>query len=182
MWISESSEESQSHVFPWYAVRVRTKSELLVHQVLQGKGFETLVPTYKVRRVWSDRVKNVDMPLYPGYVFCRFEFERRLPVLQSVGVVDVINDGRKGLPIPEPEMEAIRKIVESKMRTSPWPFLQVGQRVEVYRGPLTGVEGILLAQKKNFRLVVSVPLLQRSVNVEIEGDWVRPVSSAVRAA
>lgn len=159
----------------WYAVRVRSNCEFLANQILENKGFETFLPTYNSRRIWSDRVKNLSLPLYPGYVFCRLEFERRLPVLQSPGVVDIVNDGRRGLSIPEEELAAIRKIVDSKLKVTPWPFLQVGQRVEVHRGPLQGVEGILLAQKKNFRLVVSVSLLQRSVNVEIEGDWVRPV-------
>lgn len=163
----------------WYAVRVRSKCEFLANQILENKGFETFLPTYASRRIWSDRVKNLSLPLYPGYVFCRFEFEQRLPILQSQGVVEVVNDGRRGLSIPENELTAVRKIVESDLKVAPWPFLQIGQRVEVHRGPLQGVEGILLAQKKNYRLVVSVTLLQRSVNVEIEGDWVRPVNSPV---
>lgn len=161
----------------WYAVRVRSNREFLANQILENKGFETFLPTYNSRRIWSDRVKNLSLPLYPGYVFCRFEFEQRLPILQTHGVVDVVNDGRRGLSIPENELAAVRKIVESHLKVAPWPFLQVGQRVEVHRGPLQGVEGILLAQKKNYRLVVSVTLLQRSVNVEIEGDWVRPIRS-----
>jgi transcription antitermination factor NusG len=161
----------------WYAVRVRSKCEFLANQILENKGFETFLPTYTSKRIWSDRVKHLSLPLYPGYVFCRFEFEHRLPVLQSHGVVDVVNDGRRGLSIPEHELSAVRRIVESDLKVAPWPFLQVGQHVEVHRGPLQGVEGILLAQKKNYRLVVSITLLQRSVNVEIEGDWVRPVNS-----
>lgn len=160
----------------WYAVRVRSKSEHLVNHVLETKGFDTFLPTYDSKRIWSDRVKLLQLPLYPGYVFCRFEFEKRLPILQSLGVVDIVGDGKRGLSIPESELAAIRRIVDSKLKVSPWPFLRVGQRVEVHRGPLQGVEGILLAHKKNYRLVVSVTLLQRSVNVEIEGDWVRPIS------
>lgn len=160
---------------PWYAVRVRTRSELLADQILRGKGYETFLPTYQTRRIWSDRVKQLELPLYPGYVFCRFEFEHRLPILQSVGVMDVVNDGRKGLAIPEDEILAVRRIMESRLKVGPFPFLHAGQTVEIHKGPLQGIEGILVVQKKNFRLVVSIPLLQRSVNVEIEGDWVRPV-------
>jgi len=166
-------------MLPWYAVRVRTRSEVLVDRILKGKGFESYVPTYRARRIWSDRVRTVDSPLYPGYVFCRFEFERRLPILQSIGVLEVVNDGRKGLPIPEQEVQAIRTILKSQLEVSPWPYLRVGEKVEIHRGPLRGIEGILLSQKKNFRLVVSIPLLQRSVRVEIEGDWVRPLHSTI---
>jgi transcription antitermination factor NusG len=166
---------------PWYAVRVRSRSESLVDQVLNGKGFETFLPTYRSKRVWSDRTVELDQPLYPGYVFCRFEFERRLPILQSVGVVDIVSAGREPLPIPESDILTVRRIVDSQLRSSPWPFLRTGQRVEIHKGPLRGIEGILLVQKKNYRLVVSIPLLQRSVNVEIEGDWVRPLSSPLCA-
>lgn len=160
----------------WYAVRVRSKSEFLANQALESRGLETFLPTYSSRRIWSDRVKHLQLPLYPGYVFCRFDFDRRLPVLQSPGVIDIVTDGRKGLAVSEQELQAVRRIVDSKLNVSPWPYLKVGQHVEVHRGPLRGVEGILLVQKKNFRLIVSITLLQRSVKVEIEGDWVRPVS------
>jgi transcription antitermination factor NusG len=168
--------------FPWYALRLRSRSEHLADQLLKARGVETFLPTYRARRVWSDRIKILDLPLYPGYLFCRFEYERRLPILQCSGVVDVVSDGRKGLVIPEEEIMAVRKIVQSELRCSPWPFLKAGQRVEIHKGPLRGIEGTLLVQKKNYRLVVSIPLLQRSVNVEIEEDWVRPLSSSIRAA
>ena len=169
-------ELAPAPVLPWYAVRVRTRSEILVGDLLKGRGFESYVPTYRARRVWSDRVHTVDSPLYPSYVFCRFDFERRLPVLQSAGVMEIVNDGRKGLPIPEDEIQAIRTILQSNLKVGPWPYLKIGQRVEIRKGPLRGIVGILLVQKKNFRLVASIPLLQRSVNVEIEGDWVRPLT------
>lgn len=164
---------------PWYVVRVRSNFEHIAHQVIMGKGYESFLPTYKSKRVWSDRTKEISLPLYPGYVFCRFDFDRRLPIITTPGVVEVINDGRRGLPVEETEIAAIRKIVGADLRLTPWPYLRVGQRVEVRRGPLQGVEGILLAQKKNFRLIVSIELLQRSVNVEIEGDWVRPLETPV---
>lgn len=165
-------------VLPWYALRVRSNAERLAYQALTGKGFETFLPSYVSRRSWSDRVKVLELPLYPGYLFCRFDFDRRLPVLQSFGVLDVVGDGHRGIPIEEDEIASVRKIVNSDLKATPWPFLRNGQMVQVVKGPLRGVEGILLQQKKNYRLIVSISLLQRSVNVEIEGEWVRPIVSA----
>jgi transcription antitermination factor NusG len=175
----EFPNENSPGSFPWYAVKVRSRSEKLVDQVLNGKGFESYLPTYRSRRVWSDRTVELHEPLYPGYVFCRFEFERRLPILQSPGVVDIVRAGRAPLPVPQEDIMAIRRIVDSELKASPWPFLDVGQRVEICKGPLRGLRGILLVQKRHHRLVVSLPLLQRSVNVEIEGDWVRPLPASV---
>jgi transcription antitermination factor NusG len=172
------NENSQSS-FPWYAVKVRSRSEKLVDQVLKGKGFESYLPTYRSRRFWSDRTVELHEPLYPGYVFCRFEFDYRLPVLQSIGVVDIVMAGRAPLPVPQEDIVAIRRIVDSELISTPWPFLDVGQRVEICKGPLRGLRGILLIQKRHYRLVVSIPLLQRSVKVEIEGDWVRPLPASM---
>jgi transcription antitermination factor NusG len=176
---SPASQEEACLCYPWHAVRVRSKSEHLVNRVLSNKGFETFLPTYRSRRIWSDRIVELHRPLYPGYVFCRFEFDRRLPILQSIGVVDVVTAGGAPLPLPEKDILTVRRLVDSQLNTSPCPFLTVGQRVEIYKGPLRGIEGILLLQKGVHRLVISIPLLQRSVNVEIEGDWVRslPVPS-----
>jgi transcription antitermination factor NusG len=113
--------------------------------------------------------------LFPGYVFCRVHMHNRLPVLTTPGVVSIIGAGKEPLPVSEEEIEAVRTIVKSKLFASPWPFLRVGEEVEITRGPLTGVRGIFVKIKTNFRLVVSVTLLRRSVAVEIDGDWACPI-------
>jgi hypothetical protein len=78
-------------------------------------------------------------------------------------------------------MDAVRQMVNSGLMVAPWPFLQTGQRVLVERGPVAGLEGILEQVKKTFRLVVSIQMLQRSVSVELDRSWVRPLASATQS-
>jgi transcription antitermination factor NusG len=162
-------------VSPWYAIRVRSNFENAVSASLASKGYPEFLPTYRSRRRWSDRIKEVRMPLFPGYVFCRFDPNNRLPILQTPGVVNVVSFAKTPTPVEESEIAAVQRIVASDVLSRPWPFLNAGDRVQVIDGPLAGLEGILLEFKKSLRLVVSVTLLQRSVAVEIDGDWVRPL-------
>jgi len=101
-----------------------------------------------------------------------------MPVLTIPGVVGLVGFGKGPSAIPDKEIEAIRRMVGSGLLVGPWPFLAVGQTVVIERGPLTGVEGMLMEVKKAYRLVVSVHLLQRSVSVEVDRSWLRPVNSA----
>lgn len=163
---------------PWYAVRVRSKCESRVFAGLQGKGYEAYVPLYRKHSRWTDRVKQIDCVLFPGYVFCRLDANRRLPVLKTPGVVNVVEFGGVFTSIPEHEIEAVRRVIRSGLAATPWPFLREGQRVRVCHGSLKDVEGVLLQSKGDCRLVISVNLLQRSVSVEIDRDSIEPVSSA----
>src|SRR6185436_19047058 len=140
------------------------------------KGYEVFLPLYRDRRRWSDRVKELELPLFPGYLFCRFDVTKRLPILTTPGIVQVVGLGKTPLPIEEKEIAAIQSIVISRLNAQPWPYLKVGQKVRIEQGRLTGLEGILIALKKTHRLVVSVSLLQRSVAVEVDHDWASPVS------
>jgi len=159
----------------WYAVRVRSNYERTVSTVLGHKGVEQFLPTYRSRRVWTDRVKTMDLPLFPGYVFCRIPLDERNQVVTTEGVVGFVGAGRQPIPITESEIEAIRRIVDSQAPTEPWPFLKIGQKVRINYGSLTGLEGLLLRVKNSWRLVVSVTLLERSVAVEIDAAYVSPV-------
>jgi len=161
----------------WYAIRVRSKYESVVSTTLRSKGYEEFLPLYRLRRRWSDRVKTLDLPLFPGYLFCRLDVrDRLLPVLTTPGVVRILGAGKTPIPIADEEIAAINTILSSGLPMQPWPFLSVGSRVYIERGPLAGVEGIIVNMEKTFRLVVSVTLLQRSVAVEIERDWARPIA------
>jgi transcription antitermination factor NusG len=160
----------------WYALRVRSNFEWAVNAVLTGKEYEAFLPTYRTRRRWSDRTKEVDAPLFRGYTFCRFDATRRLPILTTPGVVSIIGSSAGPIEVDEREIASVRAMVASGVLVGPWPFLREGQYVAVERGPLTGVEGIIISFKGQYRLVVSVSLLQRSVAVEIDRDWVRPTS------
>lgn len=167
--------------YPWFALRVRSNYERVAATHLRDRGFEEFSPAFKAERQWSDRKKQIEQFLFPGYVFCRVNPDERLPVLTIPGAVGLVGFGKGPTEIPENEIESVRRMVGSGLLVGPWPFLVTGQKVLIERGPLTGVEGILQEIKKAFRLVVSVHLLQRSVSVELERSWIRPLSSAPKS-
>lgn len=164
--------------FPWFALQVRARHEVGVANFLTGKGYETFVPLYKSRRLWSDRVKVVESALFPGYLFCRFDVNNRLPILTTPGVVQVVGVNRTPVPVNDSEVDAVQSLVASGFPSQPWPFLQAGDRVRINSGPLRGLEGLLVELKGSHRLVVSVTLLQRSVAVEIDSALVRALQAA----
>ena len=167
---------SGPHAHPWYAVRIKSRFEFVTSAALDERGYETFLPSYRSRRAWSDRMKEVEIPLFPGYLFCRFDAADPYRVLNSPGVVNVISVGTRPLPVDEQEVASIQKVCRSGRDTQPWPFLQVGRRVRVECGPLAGAEGIVLEVKSVCRIVVSLRLLHRSVSAEIEREWIRPVN------
>jgi len=159
----------------WFAVYTRSNCEFKVSRQLSSRGFEELLPVYRSRRHWSDRTRELDLPLFAGYVFCRFDARHALPVLSTPGVVRIIGSGRTPIPVTDSEIDAVRAICTSGVRAQPWPYLEVGRRVTLVNGPLAGVEGIVIELKNEFRLVVSIALLQRSVAAEIEREWIQPL-------
>jgi transcription antitermination factor NusG len=160
----------------WFAMQTRPNFELTVSRAIERKGFDAFVPTYKEPRSWSDRVKMLDLPLFPGYVFWRPDAGRMLPPLTTPGVRSIVSFGRVPAPIPDSEIESVRRFISSDLNVKPWPFLRVGQTVRFEKGPLAGLDGILEEFKGTYRLVVSISLLQRSIAAEVDGSWVRPVS------
>ena len=175
-----SLSQGDSNKLEWFALQVRSNREKAVQLALQTRGYTEFLPLYHARNRWSDRMKDVDLPLFPGYVFGRFTFTRRLPILTIPGVVRIAGTGRNPEPVDEAQLDAIRSLVTSGLPLAPWPFLQVGDRVLIEKGSLTGIEGILVQTKSQCRVVLSVDLLQRSVGVEIERDWIRPVPATQR--
>ncbi len=158
--------------FPWYAVRTRSNQERTAATVLKGKGYEEYVPVYRTRRRWSDRVVDAELPLFPGYVFCRFDHKQRLPIMTTPGVVSIVGFGNDPAPVSDDEIQAVHAVLRSGEAPEPHPFLREGQRIRVTYGSLKDVEGILVKKKSDWRLVVSVTMLQRSVSVEIDRDCV----------
>jgi transcription antitermination factor NusG len=159
----------------WYALHVRTRFEKVVARNLQGKGYEEFLPLYRRVNRWSDRVKEIELPLFPGYVFCRFNPHDRLPILTVPGVNAVVGIGKNLMPVDESELDAVRAVLKSEAYCEPWPYLEVGQRVQVEYGPLAGTPGIVTMVKNTYRLVISVNMLQRSVAVEIDRDCLKPL-------
>jgi transcription antitermination factor NusG len=159
---------------PWYALQVRSRQEKTIAAALLSKGYEGFLPLYCTEGRWSDRIKELSFPLFPGYLFCRFDINNRLPILITPGVVRVVGTGKYPCPVDEEEVSAIQAVVASGLQVEPVPYLQEGQKVRIEHGSLFGVEGILAGRRGPARLVVSVTLLQRSISVEIDERWVKP--------
>jgi transcription antitermination factor NusG len=161
----------------WFAVRTAAGREKAVSAQLQHKGFEEFLPLYKSRRQWSDRKKELEFPLFPGYLFCRFDFSNRLPILITPGVKLIVGYGKIPTPVTEAEIDSLRRAVDSGAEATPWPYLSIGQRVRVREGSLAGVEGILIQVKNSWRIVLSVELLRRSVAVELDRGAIVPLDN-----
>jgi transcription antitermination factor NusG len=167
--------------WPWYAILTKTGREKNARLLLENSGFECYLPVSKSSRKWSDRSKEVEVPLFPGYLFCRMNPNNRLPVLITPGVVQIVGMGKTPIPIEEQEIAAIQRVGRSELSTMPWPYLQVGQMARIETGPLQGMSGIVVRIKSGMKLVLSIQLLQRSIAVEIDHTWVR-VAHPKRAA
>jgi transcription antitermination factor NusG len=159
----------------WFAVVIKAQYEHVVHDGLRQKDLESFLPLYWATRRWSDRVKRLQLPLFPGYVFCRFEHRHRLAVLQTPGVRSILSFGGTITPIADHEIEQIRALLASGSPVEPWRFLKTGQRVRIDGGPLTGLEGVLAETDNARRVVVSLDLLQRSVAVQLDRDRIIPL-------
>jgi len=159
----------------WFALQVRTRWENSTAVLLSGKGYQTVLPTYQTKKRWNGRFRQVNAPLFPGYVFCQFDVLNRLPILVTPGVIAIVGRGRVPLPVDDKEMAAVQTLVDSGVRAEPWPYLEVGQRIRIESDALSGLEGILLSLKGNDRIVISVTLLRRSVALEIDRCCVTPV-------
>ncbi len=165
----------------WFAIRVKSRCEWAVSDALRQKGFEEFLPLYWSRRRWSDRVKVLQLPLFSGYLFCRFAPADRVPILSTPGVVLIVGSGKTPLPIDSKEVESIRAAVNSGQKIVPWPQLEIGRTVRIEEGSLRGLEGVLLRFKGTNQLILGVRLLQRAVAVEVPENWVVPCKMSVPA-
>lgn len=160
---------------------MKSRCEWAVSDALRQKGFEEFLPLYWSRRRWSDRVKVLQLPLFSGYLFCRFTAADRVPILSTPGVVLIVGSGKTPLPIDSKEVESIRAAVNSGQKIVPWPQLEIGRTVRIEEGSLRGLEGVLLRFKGTNQLILGVRLLQRAVAVEVPENWVVPCKTSVPA-
>jgi len=158
----------------WYALYTRPRLEKQVFTDLSSRGIEAFLPTYKVRRRWSDRYKIVEVPLFKNYIFVRTTVGKYHESLRPFGAVSFVRFDEKPAEIPENEVESIRRLVTSELPYNPHPYLKVGRKVRVKNGPLEGCEGILTRKKGISRLILSIHLLQQSVVAEVDADCVEP--------
>jgi transcription antitermination factor NusG len=154
----------------WCAVHTRHQHERKVATSLSRHGFQIFLPTYNSVRRWSDRKKQITLPLFPGYVFFVDEAERRLQILCTPGVHTILTAGGAPAMIPSEEIVAIRRAVGSLLRVGPHPFLKGGDMVQIKSGPLAGLRGIVSREKDAFRVVLSIEMLGRSAAVEVEAS------------
>ena len=152
----------------WYAIWTRARHEKAVRDRLRGHGIETLLPIWQRLNQWKDRRKVIEVPLFPGYCMARFPFTERLAVLQTPGVADIVRHGGQIAPIPKEEIEALRTLVQCGFPCRPHPFPKEGMWVEVVRGPLMGVKGILVRHDRSARLVIGVTLIRQAATVDVD--------------
>jgi transcription antitermination factor NusG len=152
----------------WHAIHTRYQHEKLAEELLIEKGFETFLPLYHTVHRWKDRLRPLDLPLFPSYLFIRGGLDRRLAIVTTSGVQSIVGLGQQAGIVTLAEIEAIRTLIATRLALEPCPFLKLGDRVRVVQGPLAGVEGILLRKKNRCRLVLSVDLLQQSVSTEVD--------------
>src|SRR5689334_3523968 len=149
----------KTNFLPWLAVQTRSRYENFAASHLSGIGYHVFLPAYQCRRQWSDRVKQIELPLFPGYLFCRFDPQNRLPILSTPGVIQIVGIGKQPVPVAESEIAAIQTLIRSGLPSLPWAFSHVGERVRIERGPLAGAEGVLTGFRGRHRLVLSITLL-----------------------
>jgi transcription antitermination factor NusG len=158
----------------WYAIWTRSRHEQVVREQLQQKGVEAFLPTIPRWSRWKDRKKKIDWPLFPGYCFGRFDPSDRLAVLKCTGVVTIVSFNGDIAPIPEQEIDGIRRLVQSDLQYDPCPLVREGMQVEVTHGPLKGVVGRLLRKGAHARLILAVDLIGQAVSVEVDAADVKP--------
>lgn len=156
----------------WFAVHTRYQHENKVAATLTSRGMKVFLPTYDAVHRWSDRKKRVTIPLFPGYLFFANEIDRRVQILSTPGVNTIVRIGSVHAEIPNDEIIAIRRMVESTLRVEPHPFLNDGDFVRIKAGPLAGLEGIVSRKRDALRLVLSIQILGQSAAVEIDGSVV----------
>jgi transcription termination/antitermination protein NusG len=159
----------------WFALTVRHQHERQTARALDWKRLETLVPCYPTPHYWSDRVKDVETPLFAGYVFCRFEPREKVRVLNTPGVARIVGFGGAPAALQDEEIGGIRAALQSRLRLWPCQYLHTGDPVLIERGPLRGIHGTLLREPEGLRLVIGVELLQRAVAVELDAQMIAPL-------
>jgi transcription antitermination factor NusG len=159
--------------FAWYVLKIRTGGELAAVTALRHRDYTPYCPMQKVRRHYSDRMKIVDAAAFPGYVFCQFDSQKKLPIISCPGVEYIVGFADGPTPIPEEELMNVRRMIDAG--ASAVRGMEQGQRVRVTHGPLEGVEGILVRDATSNRLVVSIELLNQGASLHINQDEVCPV-------
>jgi transcription antitermination factor NusG len=165
---------------PWFALQTMPKNERKVERLLKQKGYDCFTPIYRSKRKWSDRVVEIDSPLFPGYVFCRFNSSALGKAISTQGVTRVVGFGGAPAEVAREEVEALQLLARSSFLREPWKYLPDGTLVVVETGPLAGVQGIISVSQNKKHLVISVTMLQRSVAIQLDEDTVVSVIESLK--
>jgi transcription antitermination factor NusG len=166
--MSQTEEDLAEGSAQWYAAYTRSRHEKRVAEQLEQRGVEHFLPLYEATHRWKDRRVCLPLPLFPGYIFLRLQLENRLRVLQIPSVVHLVGSNGNPIAIEAKEIHSLRDGLRSAVHAEPHPYLTVGRRVRVKRGPLQGAFGVLVRKKNKLRFVISIDLIMRSVSVEID--------------
>ncbi len=174
-------ESETANGLHWYAVWSRSRHEKMVASALTNVGITTFLPLVTETHRWSDRRKSVDVPLFPGYVFVQIpnSAEAHLQVRKTSGVVQFVGHRQGAVPIQDKEINDVRTVLEQRVSCSPYPFLQLGQRVRICGGAIDGIEGVLIGRDSASKLVISIELIQRSLAVSVYNLDVEPVGGYI---
>jgi len=159
----------------WYAAYTCTRHEKRVAQQLDERQVENFLPLYRSVRRWKDRRKELQLALFPSYVFVRMDLKDRVRVLQLPGVVNFVSFGGVPAPLVDSEIEGLRNGLTNDGRVESHPYLAEGRRVRIVDGPFNGVEGIVVRRKDKLRVVLSISLIQRSVAIEVSETDIAPI-------
>ena len=159
----------------WYAIQTRSRHEKMVRDQLAAKSIKHLLPLWRKRSIWKDRVKYVEVPLFSGYLFGYFALLDKVTVLETFGVAHIVGVNGTAVPVPDEQITAVRTMVEHRLPYDPHPYLVEGMRVRIKCGVLMGAEGILIEKRQTHRLVISMDLIQQGVSVEVDIAHVEPL-------
>jgi transcription antitermination factor NusG len=171
-------EDFDRFVHPaWYALYTRSRHEKRLLADLSERSVEVFLPMREILSRWKDRKKRIWLPLFPGYIFVHQVDtpENRYRVLNMPGAVRFVGHEGHAERIPDEQIDAVRRFLESKIAVDPYPYIKVGQRVEIVAGALKGIQGILIQKKNRFRFVLRVDLIRQAVSIEIDASDVRPL-------
>jgi len=175
--VVEGGSQKATATEPWYAVYTKHQHEKRAADLLRSKGMEVFLPLYHEPHRWKDRTQIVSLPLFPCYLFVRTDLAQKVEILSTAGVFGLVGNGRQACPVPESEIEAVQKLVRNSHTVRPHPFLKSGDHVRICRGALAGIEGILTRVKNQYRVVISVDLLNKSLAVEVDFSVLQAIHS-----
>ena len=166
----------------WYAIQTRSRHEKVVRDQLAAKSITHLLPLWRKRSIWKDRVKLVEVPLFNGYLFGYFALRDKIAVLETIGVARLVGINGTPVPIPDEQIVAVRTMMEHRLPCSPHPYLVEGMRVRIKSGLLAGTEGILIEKKQRHRLVINVDIIHQAMTIDVDSAVVEPLEPRPQSA